>query len=160
MSVPPSVSVGDLEFAFYKAAVPAADNSLAVTLGQGIVSSSAQASGKYSSQSNTGAVTTPAAGSGIASLTPGTAGYYQIDCVVGFAGTAETTAVDNFELYLNGSPASGLAKIPCVNVANTMSPKVTYFRSLTATDVLAIANPAIGSTNSVYKATIIAIRIA
>lgn len=160
MTAPPSVTVGDLEFAFYKAAVPASDNNLAVTMGQGVVINSAQTAGKYSSVSATGNATTPPANTSICAVTPAVAGYYRIDCIVGFDGTAEATTANNFVIHIGGGIPAGVGNMICVNATNTLSPVQTYYATLNGAQTVSIDNPIVGSAGSVYKASVTCTRLA
>lgn len=156
MTAPNSVSVGDLEYAYLKAASPAADLNLTVALGQGIVTLSQQENITASTKAASGNVTAPGAGATVASLNISTTGYYRIVVTAGFGATAESTAIDNFQLKVNGSV---VGTIPVANVANTQSQPLEFFANVTAGSP-AITVVAIGaaSASSVYKATILATR--
>lgn len=160
MVAPPSVSDSDLIHAALTAAVPSPDLGLAVTLGQGIVTTSSQGVGKYASVSNTGTATAPLANVAICTITPGVAGYYKIDCYVGFDGTAESTTADNFVIHIGGGIPGGIGHLMAVNAVNTISPVQTYYAALTAAQAVSIDSVAAGSAGSIYKASVICTRVA
>lgn len=148
MAAPPSVSIGDLEHAFYLAAVPAADNNLAVTMGQGIKSSPPQMANKYASviqAHSTGFA--PAAGTVIATVTAPNTGYYKVQFSVGYGGVAETTTLDNYVLTNN---AVTVTSIPAVFIANSMGPVFEVYLNVTAGQAIAVA---VGGTNSSANTT-------
>jgi hypothetical protein len=159
MTAPPSVSLNDLERAFYLAAVPAADNNLGVTMGQGMVTTSRQNALQEQTKINAAHVTAPGAGAGIVSLTAAETGYYQVDVTVGFGATAESTALDNFE-FLNNGATNGNGMLAVANVANTMSPPYRIYAQITAGQNFSINAIVAGSAGSIYKAAIMATRIA
>lgn len=159
MTAPNSVSTTDLERAFLLAAVPAADNNLAVTMGQGLVTASRQASLQSSTTMNSGNATAPASGNSIVNLTIPATGYYMVDVYTGFGATAESTAIDNF-IFKNNGVTMGNSICPCPNVANAQSPKYTFYVNGIATQALSINTSAAGSAGSIYKASIAATRIA
>lgn len=158
MTAPPSVSIGDLERAYYLAAVPAADNNLAVSMGQGVATISKQASLQSQTRVNSANAVAPGASVAIVSLTIPTTGYYQCDVTVGFGSTAESTAIDNFIFQNNGS-AVGNGILACPNAINAQA-KYTIFVQGVATQQLWVVTNSAGSAGSVYKATIAATRIA
>lgn len=159
MTAPPSVSIGDLERAFYLAAVPAADNNLAVTMGQGVVLATKQSALQSSTSMNAGNVTAPANGNAVVNLVIPATGYYQVDVYVGFGATAETTAIDNF-IFKNNGVTMGNSICPCPNVANAQSPKYTFFVNGVSGQSLSINTGASSSAGSIYKGSIAATRIA
>lgn len=116
---------------------------------------SSQVVNQYQSLATEGRQTAPTAGTAIATLAVFNF-YYRVDVTVGFGGTAESTAIDNFQLQVNGV---AFVTIPVANVANTQSQTFTYFinpgGSVNLT-VNAISNASVGS---VYKATITATRL-
>jgi len=158
MTAPPSVSIGDLERAYYLAAVPATDNNLAVTMGQGLVTMSAQAALQSSTKSNSATATAPTAGTAIVTVTIPSTGYYRCDVIVGFGATAESTAIDNFKFENNGGTV-GTGACPVANVANTQSTYTFYAEGVGGNNftVNAVSN---ASAGSVYKATIMITRMA
>jgi hypothetical protein len=159
MVAPPSVSLQDLEYAFYKAATPAADNNLAVNLGQGVSINSAQAANKYQSTSAAGtSAAAPASGVAIATLAIANAGYYEVTVSAGFAGTAEATTQDNVVLK-NDTTTIGTLSVQ--NVANTMSGPYRFWLNVAATKNITVnVGGTGGSAGSLYKAMITATRIA
>jgi len=161
MTAPPSVSIGDLEHAFLLAAVPSSDNNLAVSMGQGVKVAltgnqapldSSQIANRYGTVSNSGTTTAaPAANTNIATLPTVSYAYYRADIIVGFGGTAEATAQDNFVLK-DGTAV--LATIPVSNVANQMSQVHTLFVNSANGALNLNVGGAGGSAGSIYKATL------
>lgn len=115
-----------------------------------------QLSNRYQSSSASGRATAPTAGTAIATLAVFDF-YYEVKVIVGFGGTAESTAIDNMELRVNGV---SFATTPVANAANSQSSIYVFYinpgGSVNLT-VNAIANAA--PAGSVYKATIIATRL-
>lgn len=159
MVAPPSVSLNDLEYAYYKAAVPATDLGLAESLGQGIVTTSRQAALNEQTKINAAHVNAPGAGASVVNLNAAETGYYKVDVTVGFGATAESTALDNFQFLVNGA-TNGNGMIPASNVANWMSQTFTFYASIAAGQNFSVNAIAAASASSVYKASIMATRIA
>jgi hypothetical protein len=158
MVAPASASTQDLLHSALLAASPAADLGLAVSQGQGLVTISTQVNLTASSKSTSGTQTTPTAGLAIASLNIATTGYYKIQVVVGFGGTAETTAVDNMQLKVNGAVAGSMSVI---NAVNTQSQTYEFYTNVTsASPAITVNAISAASAGAIYKATIIATRAA
>lgn len=155
MVAPGSVSISDLMHNLGLAGSPSPDLNLAITQGQGIVTTTKQAALGAQTLSASGNSTAPGAGSAICTLTTPPAGYYQVQVIVGFGATAESTAVDNFKFENSGSV---VATCPVTNAANTQS-TYTYYVTVTSGNLTVNAN-VVASASSVYKATINATRIA
>lgn len=148
MVAPPSVSIGDLEYAFYKAAVPAADNNMGVTLGQGIKTSSIQTANKNATIVNSASVGfAPLAGAVIAQVTAAVAGYYRVQFAAGYGAVSEVTTADNLVLKKN---AALITVIPVLLQANYLSGIYEIFVNLAATDTI---NVNIGTVNSSANTT-------
>ena len=161
MAAPPSVANADLMRNLGMAGSPSPDLNLAVTQGQGIKVAltgnqapldSSQIANRYATSSNSGTTTAaPSAGTNIATLPTVSYAYYRADIIVGFGGTAESAANDNFVLK---DGATTLAIIPVSNVANTLSAAHTlYVNSANGALNLNVGASA-GSAGSIYKATI------
>jgi len=181
---PPSVSLQDLMYAYYRAAFSGTANDPgSVTLGSGVKTSSAGGTGnvaitnpvdgngsvkvsqqgsvdnartgnRYGSISNSSVVTAPGAGAAIATVTVFDV-YYEVDVIVGFGATAESTAIDNFILQ-HGSTT--VATLPVANAANTQSQTYRLYVNPGSDTDLTVRASAAGSAGSKYKATIIATR--
>lgn len=164
MTAPPSVSNADLERSFLTAASPAADLNLSTTLGQGIKVAltgnqapldSSQIANRYATVSNSGITSgAPAAGTTIATLPTVSYAYYRADVIVGFGGTAESTATDNFVLRDGGVGGTDLATIPVANVANTLSQVHTFYVNSANGSLKVNVGGNGGSAGSLYKATL------
>lgn len=159
MTAPPSVSIGDLERAFYLAAVPAADNNLAVTMGQGMVTTTRQNALQEQTKINAAHATAPGAGNAVTTLALTETGYYQVDIYVGFGATAESTAFDNF-VFLNNGASVGNGFLPVSNTANYQSPLYRLYVQGVSGNNLSVNTSVAGSAGSIYKACIMATRIA
>lgn len=160
MTAPLSVSIGDLERAFYLAAVPAVDNNLTVAMGAGVKVAltgtqapldSSQIANRYATVSASGTTgAAPASGASIASLATVSYAYYRADVIVGFGGTAEATTADNFIIKDGGTT---LMTIPVANVANTLASHIFFLNSANGTLSVNVGGTN-GSAGSIYKATI------
>lgn len=161
MTAPPSVSNADLERSFLMAATPAADLNLSTTLGQGIKVAltgnqapldSSQIANRYATVSNSGTSSAaPAANTNIATLPTVSYAYYRVEVIVGFGGTAEATAQDNFVLK---DGTTTLATVPVSNVANTMSQAHVFFVNSANGALNVNVGGTGGSAGSIYKATL------
>lgn len=161
MTAPPSVSNADLERSVLMAMTPAADNNLGVTMGQGAKVAlsgtqapvdSSQIANRYGTVSNSGTSSAaPAANTNIATLATVSYAYYRADIIVGFGGTAEATAQDNFVLK-DGSTT--LATIPVSNAANQMSQVHTLFINSANGALNLNVGATGGSAGSIYKGTL------
>lgn len=159
MTAPSSVSIGDLERAFYLAAVPAVDNNLAVSMGQGMVTTSRQNALQEQTKVNAAHSTAPGAGNAIATLAIAETGYYMVDVYVGFGATAESTAFDNF-IFLNNGASIGNGMLPVANTANYQSPLYRIYAQGVSGNNFSVNTSVAGSAGSIYKACIMATRIA
>jgi hypothetical protein len=109
----------------------------------------------YGSIAAYGKASAPTAGTAVATLAVFNF-YYKVDVVVGFGTTAESTAIDNYQLQVNGT---ALVTLPVANAANTQSQTYTFYISPGGSvniTVNAISNASIGSN---YKALIAATRL-
>ena len=160
MVAPPSVSNDDLMRNLGLAGSPSPDLNLAVTQGQGIVTTAVtkQASLQSQTQINSNNTTAPAAGNAVVTLTIPATGYYQCDVYVGFGATAETTAVDNF-VFKNNGVTMGNGVLATPNVANSQSKYTIYIQGVSGNS-LSINTSSAGSAGSIYKGTIAITRIA
>lgn len=116
---------------------------------------STQVVNQYQSLATYGKANAPTAGTAVATLGVFNF-YYKVDVTVGFGATAESTALDNYTLQVNGV---SFVTIPVANVANTMSQTFTYYINPGGTvnlTVIATANASVGSN---YKASITATRL-
>lgn len=116
---------------------------------------SSQVVNRYQSLTAYGTQTAPTAAQAIVALGVFDF-YYKVDVVVGFGATAESTALDNFRLKINGV---AYATIPVANVANTMSQTFTFYVNPGGAVNLVVDAIANASASSVYKATITATRL-
>lgn len=148
-------SIGDLEYAYYKQGPPAIDGNGNIKVSQiGSVDNS-RAGNRYGSTSNSGTATAPTAGTAIATQAAFDF-YYQVDVIVGFGGTAESTAINNFQLKAGSTI---IATIPVANVANTQSQTYTFYVNPGGAVNLTVNAVANASASSVYKATLIVTRV-
>lgn len=185
MTNPNSISLQDYMLAYFKAAYNGTTNEPgSVTVGSGIKTTSsggssnavitgpvdgngnvkvsqqgsvdnARTGNRYASINNSGTATAPAANAAIATVAVFDA-YYEVDVIVGFGATAETTAIDNFQLK-HGTTV--VATLPVANVANSQSQTYRLYVNPGGTDTdLTVRAVAAGSAGSVYKATIIITR--
>lgn len=116
---------------------------------------STQVVNQYQSLAAYGKATAPTAGTAVATLGVFNF-YYKVDVTVGFGGTAESTAVDNYQLQINGV---AYVTIPVANAANTQSQTFTYYINPGGTVNLTVNAIANASAGAVYKATITATRL-
>lgn len=114
------------------------------------------ATAPYSSLVAKGTQTAPVGGTAIATLTAPAAGYYAVYVTVGFGGTAEDTAVDNFRLKANNAAVIQPVVANTANAVGTLP--VLYINANGTNDfeVIAVASASVGA---VYKAHIIANRL-
>jgi hypothetical protein len=160
---PGSVSNADLMHNLGLAGSPSPDLGLAVTQGQGIKTTasivgavdSTQVVNRNGSISNSSNTTAPGTGAAIATLAVFDF-YYRVEVVVGFGATAESTAIDNFQLKAG---ATVIATIPVVNVANTQSQVRTFYVNPGGSVNLTVNAISAGSAGAVYKASITATRL-
>jgi len=117
----------------------------------------AQTANRYQSVSATGTSTAaPTSGAILASVNVFDF-YYQVDVVVGFGGTAETTTADNFVLKAGSTT---LYTLPANLVANSQSQKLTFFVNPGGAVALTVnVGGTGGSAGSIYKATVVATRL-
>jgi len=146
---PVAPTINDLWYAYLKAGVPAADTGLAVTLGQGIKTSS-PAPGNFASIEGTGTTSAaPTGGTSIVICTAPNTGRYNLEFSGGFGATAETTQLDNIAVKVNGV---FYTSVPLANLANTMSAKYdAYGIALTAGQQVTLYVFNNGSAGSIYK---------
>lgn len=163
MVAPASVTNADLIHNLGMAGSPSSDLNLAVNQGQGIKTTASivgavdttQVVNRNASISNSGNSTAPGAGAALATLAVFDF-YYRVEVVVGFGATAESTAIDNFQLKAGGTV---IATIPVVNVANTQSQVRTFFVNPGGSVNLTVNAIAAGSAGAVYKASVTATRL-
>lgn len=116
---------------------------------------STQVVNRYASTGKNGTQTAPTAGTAIVTL-----GlfdfYYEVQVIVGFGATAESTALDNMDFRVNGSTVTALS---VANAANTQSQKYIFYVNPGGANNISVNAVANASGGSVYKATIIATRL-
>ena len=150
-----SKTLNDLMYAYYSGggstviSGPVDGNGNLKVSQQGSVDN-ARTGNRYGSISNSAVVTAPTAGAAIATVTVFDA-YYEVDVTVGFGGTAESTAIDNFILQ-HGSTT--VATLPVANAANTQSQTYRFYVNPGSDTDLTVRASGAGSAGSKYKATI------
>lgn len=149
-----SKSLADLEYAYYSAGPPALDGNGNIKVSQVGAVDNARTVNRYGSIANSNKATAPTAGTAIATVTVFDV-YYEVDVIVGFGGTAESTAIDNFQLK-HGSTV--VATLPVANVANTQSQTYRFYVNPGSDTDLTVSAVSNASAGSIYKATIIITR--
>lgn len=107
-----------------------------------------------------GTVTAPAqnsiiAGPILAASIP--AGYYDVECQIGFGGTAEATAFANFALTRAGSAIH--QRLTCRNAVNTLVTHTFKRMYFNGSQTALIQNLDAGSAGSIYIAQLILIPV-
>jgi len=149
----------DLMYAYYRGAVSASAGGGGAGSSSPIADSS-QVANKYTSLTNVGTATAPAAGAAIVSVPVGSSGggYYRARVTYMFGPTAEATAANNFQLKVASGVIGGLPS--AVGVNNDKYPTQEFYINVANSQSVTVNAIAAGSTGAIYTAILVLDRLA